>query len=287
MLRELTKEPGIDPTTPLVLLELALARTANQGAAAPAEADQWLTAAAGLGADPDALTRARARLNLARGTALGKSGAELDKLLRRRPFDIDARILAARVLAAQRDLEAAETLVRQGFYAAEPGREEVATGRLFFAWGEIALKQRKRKMAALHARAGFNRMLGEQRPTVELLATVEFATDIFLRTEQHKLALGMTRELTEALPFHGDAWRLHARALFDAGDSPKAATRAVLKALELDPDNVRALELRAHVAARAGDRKTARDVLARALELETREPDRQRMREFHRRHLGE
>ena len=97
----------------------------------------------------------------------------------------------------------------------------------------------------------------------------------------------MTRELTEALPFHGDAWRLHARALFDAGESPKAATRAISKALELDPDNVRALELRAHVAARAGDRKTAREVLARALELETREPDRQRMREFHRRHLGE
>src|SRR5690606_6263546 len=140
--------------------------------------------------------------------------------------------------------------VRQGFHAAEPG-QEVATGRLFVAWGEIALKQRRRKMAALHARAGFHRLVTEQRPTVELLAAVEFATDIFLRTEQHKLALGMTRELTEALPFHGEAWRLHARVVHDAGDAPRTAARAVLKALELDPDNARALELRAHVAARA------------------------------------
>lgn len=287
MLRELSQEPGIDPSTPLVLLELALARAADLGAAPPAEADDWLAKAAALGADPDDLTRARARLNLARGTGLSKSAGELDKLLRRRPYDIDARILAARVLVAQRDLDAAETLVRQGFYAAEPGETEVATGRLFFAWAEIALKQRKRKQAALHARAGFHRMLGEQRPTVELLRVVEFATDIFLRTDQHKLAQGMTRELTTALPFHSEAWRLHARALFDAGDAPKAAARAVLKALELDPDNVRALELRAHVAARAGDRDTARQVLARALELEPREPDRQRMREFHRRHLGD
>ena len=108
-----------------------------------------------------------------------------------------------------------------------------------------------------------------------------------MRTEQHKLALGMTRVLTEALPFHADTWRLHARVLFDAGDAPRAAVRAVLKALELEPDNVRALELRAHVAARAGDRKTAREVLARAQELATRESDRQRMRDFHRRHLGD
>jgi Flp pilus assembly protein TadD len=180
----------------------------------------------------------------------------------------------------------AETLVRQGFHAAEPG-QEVATGRLFFAWGEVALKQRKRKMAALHARAGFHRMLAEQRPTVELLAAVAFATDIFLRTDQHKLALGMTRELTEALPFHGEAWRLHARVLFDGGDAPRAAARAVARALELDPDNVRALELRAHVAARAGDRKTAREFLARALELAPRESDRQRLRDFQRRHLGD
>ncbi|MDC0721789.1 hypothetical protein [Nannocystis bainbridge] len=287
MLRELSQEPGIDPTTPLDLLALALARADAQGAAVPAEADEWLAAAVKLGADADALTRARARLNLARGTGLARSASDLEKLLRRKPYDIDARILAARVLVAQRDLEAAETLVRQGFYAAEPGRDEVATGRLFIAWGEIAIKQRKRKQAALHARAGFHRMLGEQRPTIELLAAVEFATDIFLRTEQHKIALGMTRQLTEALPFHGDAWRLHARALYDEGENPKSATRAVLKALELDPDNVRALELRAHVAARAGDRTTAREALARALELETREPDRQRMREFHRRHLGE
>ena len=41
------------------------------------------------------------------------------------------------------------------------------------------------------------------------------------------------------------------------------------------------------MSARAGDRKTAREVLARAQELATRESDRQRMRDFHRRHLGD
>lgn len=286
LLRELVREPGIDPSTPLTLLAVALAGAEARDEPPPAEADDWLALAAELGADPDALTRARARLNLARDTGLSRTVTELERLLRRRPADVEARLLAARALVRLRDLDGAETLVRQGFHAAEPG-QEVATGRLFVAWGEIALAQRKRKMAALHARAGFHRMLAEQRPTAELVAAVAFATDIFLRTDQHKLALAMTRELTQALPFHGEAWRLHARVLFDAGDAPKAAVRAITKAIELDPDNFRALELRAHIAARAGDRTTARDFLDRALAFAPRESDRQRMRDFRRRHLGD
>lgn len=286
MLLELSEEPGIDPTTPLALLGLALASARARGEATPASATEWIAAAEALGADADALTRARADLALSQGTrgGLARAGADLADLLKRRPADIPARVLAARVLAAQRDLEAAETLIRQGFYAGEAGKP-AATGRLFFAWAELALQQRKRKQAALHARAGFHRMLAEQRPTVELLAAVDFATAIFLRTDQHKLALGMTRELTTALPYHAEAWRLHGRALLDAGE-PAKATRAADRALELDPGSPRALELRAHVAARTGDRKTARESLARAIDLEPRESDRQRMRDLLRRLSG-
>lgn len=280
MLRDLADAPGIDPTTPLVLLELALARARGEP---PPVAAEWLAAAERLGAAPDDLTRARARLRLSQGTRtdLARAGADLADLLRRRPSDIDTRVLAARVLAAQKDLDAAETLIRQGFYAGEAGKP-AQTGRLFFAWAELALQQRKRKQAALHARVAFHRMLGEQRPTVELLAAVDFATAIFLRTDQHKLALGMTRELTGALPFHAEAWRLHGRALLDAGEPAKAA-RAADRAAELDPDSPRAHELRATVAARTGDRKTAREALARAIELDPSEPDRQRMRDLLRR----
>jgi tetratricopeptide (TPR) repeat protein len=286
MLRDLSQQPGVTPATPLLLLELALARTDDHGEPPPADAESWLAAAEASGADADALTRARARLYLSQGTrtSLARARADLEALLRRRPADVDARVLAARVLAAAHELEPAETLVRQGFYASEPGRPP-ATGRLFFAWGEVALRQRKRKQAALHARAGFHRMLTEQRPTVELVAAVDFATAIFLRTDQHKLALGMTRELTEALPFHGPAWRLHARALFSAGETGKAA-RALARALEHDPDDPRALELRGQLAARTGDREAARKALARALELSTREPDRQRVRDLLRRLAG-
>lgn len=286
LLRGLVQEPGLAPETPLRLVEAALERTDEPGPATLEEAEGWIGQAEALGAGADALTAARARLDLARGThrSLTRASAELSALLQRRPGDVRARVLAARVLTAQRELEAAETLIRQGFYAEASG--EPAEGRLFFAWGQVALTMHKRKQAALHARAGFHRMLTEQRPTVELTAAVEFAAGIFSRTEQHKLALGLTRELTEALPFHAEAWRLEARAQLDAGEVKKAS-RAIARALELDPASLRALELGATIAGRLGDREGAREAVRRALELaEASGRDVPRLRELLRRVAG-
>jgi hypothetical protein len=61
---------------------------------------------------------------------------------------------------AQRDDEAAETLVRNGIYLVGAG----SSGRLFLAWARLELRQHKRKQAALHARAALRRMLDENRP---------------------------------------------------------------------------------------------------------------------------
>ncbi len=186
-----------------------------------------------------------------------------------------------RVRMAQRDDEAAETLVRNGIYTVGAG----SSGRLFLAWARLEQRQHKRKQAGLHARAAFHRMQAEGRPAVELLAAAELAVSNFLRTEQIKLALGVTRELTVQLPDSAEAWRLAARAQLDAGESAKAR-RAAARAIELAPEEPLGHELRAQIALRSGDRKTAAAALEQALALAKDEVSRARVLDAQRRSGG-
>lgn len=276
MLRQLVDEPGIGPETPLRLVDLVLERDSSAGR----DAQLWIATAEALGAEAGALLRARARLDLALGTAasLRDGQARLERHLALEPGDVDARILLVRVRMAQRDDEAAETLVRNGIYTVGAG----SSGRLFLAWARLEQRQHKRKQAGLHARAAFHRMQAEGRPAVELLAAAELAVSNFLRTEQIKLALGVTRELTVQLPDSAEAWRLAARAQLDAGESAKAR-RAAARAIELAPEEPLGHELRAQIALRSGDRKTAAAALEQALALAKDELSRARVLEAQRR----
>ena len=276
MLRVLVDEPGISWQTPLLLVDLVLARDSSAGR----DAQLWIATANALGAEPAPLLRARALLDLSFGTAAGLRSAQarLEQRLAEAPEDVDCRILLVRVRMGQRDDEAAETLVRNGIYTVGAG----SSGRLFLAWARLEQRQHKRKQAGLHARAAFHRMQAEGRPAVELLAAGELAITMFLRTEQIKLALGVSRELTAQLPDSAEVWRLEARAQLDAGESGKAR-RAAARAIELAPEEPLGHELRAQIALRSGDRKTAAAALARALELAKDEESRARVLEAQRR----
>ena len=59
--------------------------------------------------------------------------ARLEQRLAEAPEDVDCRILLVRVRMAQRDDEAAETLVRNGIYTVGAG----SSGRLFLAWARL------------------------------------------------------------------------------------------------------------------------------------------------------
>jgi tetratricopeptide (TPR) repeat protein len=247
MLRALVDAPGVEPTTPLVLADLVLDAAQRRGDPPPPEVTRWLAAAEALGADPAALARTRARVDLSLGTAASLRAAEaaLSARLAREPGDVDARVLLVRVRVAQREDEAAENLLKGGIYTVGAG----ASGRLFLAWARLEVRQRKRKQAALHARAALRRMEAEGRPTVELLEAAELAVHLFSRTEQHKLATGITRELAARLPGSAQAQRLAARAELAAGE-PGRARRALARALELAPGDPEALELQARLGGR-------------------------------------
>ena len=284
MLRVLVAEPGIEADTPLLLADLTLEAPAHAPPEARAEElAAWIARAEALGADPAALLRTRARADLALGTAasLRAAQARLERRLEQDPADVDSRVLLVRVRMAQRDDESAETLVRNGIYTVGAG----SSGRLFLAWARLELRQHKRKQAALHARAALRRMQGENRPTVELLDAADLAVTLFLRTEQHKLATSVTRELVAHLPDSDEAWRLEARAQLDAGETPRAR-RAAARALELGPESWENHELRAQIALRTGDRKTAVAALTQAGALARDEPDRARLAELLRRVSG-
>lgn len=276
MLRKLVDEPGIGWQTPLLLVDLVLARDSSAGR----DAQLWIGTASALGAEAAPLLRARALLDLSFGTAAGLRAAQtrLEQRLAEAPEDVDCRVLLVRVRMAQRDDEAAETLIRNGIYTVGAG----SSGRLFLAWAQLEQRQHKRKQAGLHARAAFHRMQAEGRPAVELLAAGELAISMFLRTEQIKLALGVSRELTAQLPDSAEVWRLEARAQLEASE-PAKARRAAARAIELAPEEPLGHELRAQIALRSGDRKTAAAALARALELAKDEESRARVLEAQRR----
>lgn len=264
MLRALVDEPGITPETPLRLVELVLANHEDSGLVEGVgrEVQMWIGTAEALGADPPALVRARARLDLSLGTAANLRAAQtrLEQRITQDPADVDSRILLVRVRMAQHDDEAAETLVRNGIYTVGAG----SSGRLFLAWARLELRQHQRKQAALHARAALHRMQAEGRPSAELIDAAELAVTMFLRTEQIKLASSVTRELVKQLPDSAEAWRLEARAQLDAQE-PAKARRAVARAIELAPEAPQGYELRAQIALRSGDRKTALAALQQAL----------------------
>jgi tetratricopeptide (TPR) repeat protein len=288
MLRELVDEPGITADTPLILADLVLGAAPGSSSRTPPpppppELAGWISTAEALGADPAALDRSRARADLALGTAASLRAAQLrlERRLEQDPADVENRVLLVRVRMAQREDEAAENLVRAGIYLAGPG----SSGRLFLAWAQLELRQRNRKQAALHARAALRRMLEENRPSAELLDAASMAVNLFLKTEQLTLAGWVSHDLIKRLPDSDHAWRLEARAQLESGELPKAR-RAVARALELGPKDPENYELRAQIALRSGDRKTAAAALTEATALARDDAERARLTDLLRRISG-
>jgi Flp pilus assembly protein TadD len=78
--------------------------------------------------------------------------------------------------------------------------------------------------------------------------------------------MGVARELTDAVPFHSDAWAVRAGVQLKAADAADARASAE-KALELDPESPRAHELLGHALLRFGYKDKAREAYEKAIEL--------------------
>lgn len=273
LLRELIDAPGVDAQPALVLAHLALEEAVERESLSD-EFDGWLKRARELGADEDALLRLEARAALVTGrrgalTAMKRALAQRVEAL---ADDVELRVLYARTLMALREDEEALTIVRRGIYGEEDG-----DGRLFLALAELELRDAKRKQAALHARAAWNRLRESERPTVELLAAADLGARLFVQTEAGPQALALVRDLTRHLPLHADAWRIRARtelALNEASD----ARRSIEKAVTLAPENAKVHGMRAQILLRFGARPRAKEAYARAIELAEGTPDAERWR---------
>ena len=123
----------------------------------------------------------------------------------------------------------------------------------------------KRKAAA-RGRTAWIRTRNAKRSPAELLEAGALATRLLLRDKKGKPALTVARELTEAVPFHSEAWTIRAAVQLKAADASDAR-ESVDKALELDPDNPRAHELLGHTMLRFGNKDKAREAYEKAIEL--------------------
>ncbi len=259
MLAVLAGTPGVTGETLLRYATISIVAGDTE-----VDVDGLLDRAAQLGIDARTVDRQRAHAQIVAGTRAGLLAAQqkLATMVAADPTDIPSRILYAETWARQHDRKEAELALRRGF----PHVTEANKGRLYMAWADVDARLGKGKVAAGRARAAWQRLLDEDRPATELLAGAELAARLWLRMDNDRVALTVTEQLTGRLPLHGEAWTIRADAELNANEAAAART-SVDKALELEPDNPRAHELRGHCSLRFGQKEQARAAYERAIEL--------------------
>jgi tetratricopeptide (TPR) repeat protein len=259
LLRKVTDTRGV--TWPVVMrrAELEL-ETGNL----EADFDALFEQAKELGAPARAMDSLRARIALANGTkeSVLEAQAAFRKLLEEQPADVHARVGYAMSYLKQFDRKEADMAVRRGLSVTPDGD----VGLLWLARAEIASRTGKIKNAALYSLAAWNRILQEPtRTAAEILECGELTVRMWVRQKQDARALRIARELTDRVGYHTEAWTIRASAQLAAGEALDARVSAD-RAIELDPKNARAHEIRGHTLLRFGDKKNAKEAYEQAVE---------------------
>jgi Tfp pilus assembly protein PilF len=213
----------------------------------------------------------RARIALAQGTkeSVLEAQAAFRKLVEEQPSDVHARVGYAMTYLKQFDRKEADMAVRRGL-ATVP---EADQSLLWFARADIASRTGKIKNAALYSLSAWNRILQEpKRTAAEIIECGDLASRMWLRQKQDARALRIARELTDRVGYHTDAWTIRARVQLAAGEAMDARVSAD-RAIELEPGNARAHEIRGHTLLRFGDKKNAREAYEQAVEAAKGTPE--------------
>jgi tetratricopeptide (TPR) repeat protein len=265
----LADEVGVDGSIPLVAAQIELAALEHERIAGTPEVyaniEGWLTKAAEAGADAGLLLRTLARLALRRDddAELVARQTELLAHVDAKPAEVESRVALIRVHAALGDKERAEGTLRRGL-GVVPEKQQ---GRLWLEWGRLELRGGSPARAASYTKLGFTRMTSEEGVGAqELLDAGELAVRAAIRAKKPKPAMTVGRQLVERFPWLGRAWRIRAEILLAAKETAQAL-EAVTKAVELDPNDVRAQELLGNVNLRFGQRDKAKAAYEAALEL--------------------
>lgn len=260
LLTELTDEPGVGFAVPLVR-----ARLETQAGNLDVDLEALLERAEELGAAAHDLEVERIRRLLATGTkeSVLEAQAKLVPLAETHAADVRVRVMLAQTYLKQFDRKAADQAARRGIQDVDDGD----VGLLRLERARIAARTGKLGSAAPLSRSAWTKMLAEERRTAaEILDAGELATRLFLRKNNDRVALKVAEELTDRLGYHADAWTIRARTELGAGEAADGRTSAD-KAIELDPENPRAHEIRGHCLLRFGDKERARASYEKAVEL--------------------
>ena len=260
LLAELIDEPGIGGLTVIRYVQLS----ADVGDK-KIDYDELLEKAKELGIDQRQLDRERARIDLfVKGERddVAKAQKVLMVLVQQDAADVESRVLLSETWARQYDRKEAELAIRRGF----PVTPDAQHGRLYLAWADIESRMGKPRIAAPRARSAWLRMLDEDRPAGELLTAADLATKLWIRQDNERIALTIAQQLTGRLPLHTESWTIRAKVELSANETA-AARQSAEKALDLDPDNPRAHEIRGHCLLRFGQKDKARQAYERAVEL--------------------
>ena len=260
LLRELAEERGIGALTVLTRARLEIDAPDAKG-----DLEELLEEAGELGADPFEIEFLRARALLIKDAkeSIAEAQAKLTKLAAERPKHVRTRVLLARTFLKQFDRKAADQAARRGIQEVDEGD----VGLLRLERARIAARTGKIGLAAPRSRSAWAKILAEERRTVaEILDAGELASRLFLRQNNDRVALRIAQELTDRLGYHADAWTIRARTELGAGQAADGRSSAE-KAIELDPKNPRAHEIRGHCLLRFGDKERAREAYERAVAL--------------------
>lgn len=253
--------PGVGWQTPMALARVRM----RQAEPDPADLRALLDVAEERKAPAPEVAVMRARIALLEDTedALAAARAEIDARVDAVPADVGARAVQVRLLLAQKDQKSAELAIRRGLQAAEEGTK----GRLLLEWARLESRTGKKRTAAPRSRRAWVELLAEpDRRTWELLDAADLSVELWLRNNREQVALAVAKQATERLDYHSEAWRIRARAELAAGET-KDAQQAADKAIERDPNNPRAHELRGHCLLRFGMRDEAKAAYEKAVEL--------------------
>lgn len=217
------------------------------------------------GADPLALRKEKARLELRRGSKeqLATARSELEAIIAARPADTDAHVLLAMTLLKQFDRKGADAVARRAVATVAEGE----VGLLRIARATISARVGRTVQAAPMARSAWGALLSsESTTTADLIDAAALTTRLWTRNKKDAVALRVARELTGRVGYHADAWIIRARTELAANEASDARNSAK-KALELDPENPGAHEIHGHTLLRFGDKSGAKKAYNKAIEL--------------------
>lgn len=273
LMREMADQPGVQPDTLLVLVAYEVGAADVFDDERSKELAEILDHAEEIGADPVALARERARVEVAMGTpdSVARARGRVEPLIGANAQDVDLRLVYIDVLLASGEVDAALESARIGVRRAR----KAGNGRLYQAWARAEVARGKERTAARLARDGWKRMREENRPAHELLAAAAFSADLYFDEKKADIALRVGRELTFTLPNHPDAWAM--RAEDELGNKREDnGCESATKGLALEPTSAAIHAAMGRCHATSGRKADAKREYEKALELATRPDERKR-----------